>query len=265
MAARCRLAGDAPFIACALPRQLCRQLDSLARTNGWHLARCARRWCAVWNRLHARDPGRRLADRRLRANADPRPYLQRAACRPAHPAPARKPGLAELATLLEQERLRTPLPAAARDRQSAVVDGRRRLVAGGRRLPGWPRAHCPRRAHGNVLASLPDALPARLPTGARRKSAMKALQIDFVERPPWRLPAATRQRQILAAAWRGDAALAGRPSSGSGSNSISGSPKTTQAIALARQEIVARTATATGAAASLRAADRRHQHRHRPN
>jgi len=69
---------------------------------------------------------------------------------------------------------------------------------------------------------------------------MKALQIDFAERPLWRLPAATGQRRILAAAgvvmalaWTAvlwwwqllEQRLA----------------ETTQAIALARQEIVART------------------------
>jgi hypothetical protein len=113
----------APFIACALPRQLYRGFDSLAQTNGWHLGSVRPALVCAWNREHASIP----ADGWLVVGFGQ--TLTLAHTRNAQPAGLRTlrlpdaPALAELATLLEQERLRTPVPAEARHRQSLLWTG----------------------------------------------------------------------------------------------------------------------------------------------
>ena len=96
--------------------------------------------------------------------------------------------------------------------------------------------------HLDVYKRQVRALPARLPLGARRKcdSMMKPLDIDFVDRSLWRRPLASRQRQILIGIGVAEALTAlvvvwqWRQLDGQ-------LDETKQAIALARQEIVART------------------------
>jgi len=108
---------SAPFIASALPRQLCRQLDSLARTNRWQLGSVCPALVRSWNRepLAVPDDGWLIVGfgltLTLAHTCNAQPVALRTERLPA------APGLAELATLLEQERLRTPLPAEAHVRQ----------------------------------------------------------------------------------------------------------------------------------------------------
>lgn len=113
----------APFIACALPRQLYQEVDSLARRNGWRLDSLRPALVRVWNRLHLAIPadgwlivgfGQTLT---LVHTHDAQLAGLRTLRLPGAPA------LADLVTLLEQERLRTPMPAAARDRQSLLWTG----------------------------------------------------------------------------------------------------------------------------------------------
>ena len=146
----------APFIACALPRQLYRELDSLARTNGWHLDSLRPALVRVWNRLHLAIPpdgwlivgfGQTLT---LVHTHDAQLAGLRTLRLPEAPA------LAELVTLLEQERLRTPMPAAARDRQSLLWTGAADWLPAAPTIAGLASRALPLRAQTTSFADLAE-------------------------------------------------------------------------------------------------------------
>ncbi|MFZ4536466.1 hypothetical protein [Propionivibrio sp.] len=112
-----------PFIVCALPRQLFQALESLDRTNDWRLDSVKPALVRAWNCLHASIPangwlvvgfGQTLTLVHTRNE-------QAAGLRTLRLPGA--PDLSELATLIEQERLRMPVPAEAGDRQSLLWTG----------------------------------------------------------------------------------------------------------------------------------------------
>lgn len=113
----------APFIACALPRELHQQLEQLARTQGWHLKSVRPALVRVWNHVCAALP----ADGWLVVGFGN--TLTLVYTRQGESAGVRTlrlsgtPSLAELATLLEQERLRNPEDSQTRARQSLLWAG----------------------------------------------------------------------------------------------------------------------------------------------
>ncbi len=146
----------APFIACALPRQLYRQLDSLARTNGWHLYSVRPALVCIWNRLHVSIPGdgwlvvgfgRTLT---LVYTRNEQVSGLRTLRLPGSPDPA------ELATLIEQERLRAPVPAEARHRQSLLWTGAADWLPAATTIAGLTSRALPLDAPAGFLAGLPE-------------------------------------------------------------------------------------------------------------
>lgn len=113
----------APFIACALPRRLYREFEDAARANGWRLVCVRPALVQVWNRVCRSIP----ADGWLIVGFGKTLTLvhtlgaQLASLRTVRLPEA--PGVAELVELIEQERLRSPMPGAQRDRQSLLWSG----------------------------------------------------------------------------------------------------------------------------------------------
>lgn len=146
----------APFIACALPRQLYREIDSLARRNGWHLDSLRPALVRVWNRLHLSIPangwlivgfGQTLT---LVHTHDAQLAGLRTLRLPEAPA------LADLVTLIEQERLRTPMPTAARDRQSLLWTGAADWLPAAPTFGGLASRALPLRAQATSSADLSE-------------------------------------------------------------------------------------------------------------
>lgn len=150
----------APFIACALPRLLYREVDSLARRNGWYLDSVCPALVRVWNRLHLAIP----ADGWLIVGFGQ--TLTLVEIHDALPAGLRSlrlpeaPALADLVTLLEQERLRALLPAAARDRQSLLWTGAADWLPSTPTLAGMASRAVPLRAQATSFTDLSE--PCRL-------------------------------------------------------------------------------------------------------
>jgi hypothetical protein len=180
----------APFIACALPRELQRR---------------SKRWPSAGLATPFGEPG---TGPRLEPAAPAIPddgwllvgfgqtltlvyhHPQRQPS-PCAPVLRRSPSLAELDTLLEQERLRTPVDGGAPP--VAVMDRSRRLVAGA--------ATSRRPVLANPSLARADRsgqrLPGRRAAGAGRGRAMKALQLDFVGAPALAPAGGRRTRQLL--------------------------------------------------------------------
>lgn len=146
----------APFIACALPRQLYQGLDSLVRMNGWRLDSIRPALVRVWNHLHPSIPnegwlgvgfGQTLTLVHTRNE-------QATGLRTLRLPDA--PDLAELATLLEQERLRTPVSAEARDRQSLLWTGAAQWLPAAPTIAGLASRVRPLRAHALPAGDLSE-------------------------------------------------------------------------------------------------------------
>lgn len=137
----------APFIACALPRQLYQGLDSLVRMNGWRLNSVRPALVRVWNRLHPSIPpegwlGVGFGQTLTLVHTS---NEQATALRTLHLPDTTD--VAELETLLEQERLRTPVPAEARDRQSLLWSGAAQWLPVAPTIAGLPSRVRPLRAY----------------------------------------------------------------------------------------------------------------------
>lgn len=114
---------SAPFIACALPRQLCQALDQLARTHSWRLASLSPAFVRVGNHLCESIP----AEGWLLVGFGQ--TLTLLATRSSQVADTRSmqlpgvPDFAALETLLTQECLRRSVPGADGERLSLLWAG----------------------------------------------------------------------------------------------------------------------------------------------
>jgi len=146
-----------PFIACALPQQLCKEFDRLARTNRWQLGSVCPALVRSWNEDPLAVPGDGWLivgfglTLTLAHTGNAQPIALRSLRLPA------APGLADLATLLEQERLRTPLPAAAHGGQRLLWTGAADWLPETASVAGLASRTVACGRHASPLRNLPEA------------------------------------------------------------------------------------------------------------
>ncbi len=157
----------APFVTCALPGDLYRVFADLARTHAWRLDSVSPAVVRVWNRVCAAIP----ADGWLLVGFGQTLTLLHT--RNGEVASLRSlrlsgtPDLAELETLLEQERLRAPADAEAPARQSLLWVGAAVWLPAAATVAGLPSRLLPLPDPSAELRALPAAHQLALAGGER--------------------------------------------------------------------------------------------------
>lgn len=147
----------APFVTCALPRELYRAINELARSHAWRLESLCPALLRVWNRVNLAIP----ADGWLLVGFGQ--TLTLAHTRSGRIASLRSlrlgsaPDLAELATLIEQERLRSPADAETHARQSLLWTGTAGWLPTAATIAGLTSRRIPAPGQGVPIFELPPA------------------------------------------------------------------------------------------------------------